>query len=70
MYTRIFVFFTVILKNRNIKSKIQRSKVTDYAALKRQSQQKTSDFSSAEIFEKDPSMTRNSVDPDQSTRVV
>ena len=26
-------FFTVFLKNRNISSKIKRSKVTDYAAL-------------------------------------
>ena len=33
MYTWIF-FFTVFLKNRNIISKIKRSKVTDYAALK------------------------------------
>ena len=33
MYTRILVF-TVFLKNRNIISKIKRSKVTDYAALK------------------------------------
>ena len=30
MYTRILVFFTVFLKNRNISSKIKRSKVTDY----------------------------------------
>ena len=29
-----FSFFTVFLKNRNISSKIKRSKVTDYAALK------------------------------------
>ena len=28
-----FQFFTVFLKNRNIVSKIKRSKVTDYAAL-------------------------------------
>ena len=28
-----FSFFTVFLKNRNIISKIKRSKVTDYAAL-------------------------------------
>ena len=34
MYTRILVFFTVSLKNRNISSKIKRSKVTDYAALR------------------------------------
>ena len=34
MYTWILVcFFTVFLKNRNISSKIQRSEVTDYAAL-------------------------------------
>ena len=33
MYTRILVFLTVFLKNRNISSKIKRSKVTDYAAL-------------------------------------
>ena len=33
MYTWILVFFTVLLKNRNISSKIKRSKVTDYAAL-------------------------------------
>ena len=33
MYTWILVF-TVFLKNRNIISKIKRSKVTDYAALK------------------------------------
>ena len=33
MYTCILVFFTVFLKNRNIRSKIKRSKVTDYAAL-------------------------------------
>ena len=33
MYTWIFGFFTVFLKNRNISSKIKRSKVTDYAAL-------------------------------------
>ena len=32
MYTWILVF-TVFLKNRNISSKIKRSKVTDYAAL-------------------------------------
>ena len=31
MYTS---FFTVFLKNRNISSKIKRSKVTDYAALR------------------------------------
>ena len=29
-----FSFFTVFLKNRNVISKIKRSKVTDYAALK------------------------------------
>ena len=29
-----FSFFTVFLKNKNIISKIKRSKVTDYAALK------------------------------------
>ena len=29
----MLVFFTVILKNRNIISKMKRSKVTDYAAL-------------------------------------
>ena len=34
MYTWILVFFTVFLKNRNISSKIKRSKVTDYAALR------------------------------------
>ena len=34
MYTCILVFFTVFLKYRNISSKIKRSKVTDYAALK------------------------------------
>ena len=34
MYTRILVFFTVFLKNRNISSKIKRSKVTGYAASK------------------------------------
>ena len=35
MYTWILgVFFTVFLKNGNISSKIKRSKVTDYAALK------------------------------------
>ena len=34
MYTWILVFFTVFLKNRNIISKIKRSKVTDYAALR------------------------------------
>ena len=28
-----FSFFTVFLKNRNISSKIKRSKATDYAAL-------------------------------------
>ena len=33
MYTGILVFFAVFLKNRNIISKIKRSKVTDYAAL-------------------------------------
>ena len=33
MYTGSLVFFTVFLKNRNIISKIKRSKVTDYAAL-------------------------------------
>ena len=33
MYIWILVFFTVLLKNRNIKYKIKRSKVTDYAAL-------------------------------------
>ena len=33
MYTWILVFFTLFLKNRNISSKIKRSKVTDYAAL-------------------------------------
>ena len=36
MYAWILgVFFTVFFKNRNISSKIKRSKVTDYAALKR-----------------------------------
>ena len=35
MYTRILVFFTLFLKNRNIITKIKRSKVTDYAALNR-----------------------------------
>ena len=34
MYTLNFSFFTVFFKNRNIFSKIKRSKVTDYAALK------------------------------------
>ena len=34
MYTWILDFFTVFLKNRNISSKIKRSKVTEYAALK------------------------------------
>ena len=29
-----FEYFTVLLKNRNFISKIKRSKVTDYAALK------------------------------------
>ena len=33
MYIGILVFFAVFLKNRNIISKIKRSKVTDYAAL-------------------------------------
>ena len=33
MYTWILDFFTVFLKNRNINSKVKRSKVTDYAAL-------------------------------------
>ena len=33
MYTWNLIFFTVFLKNRNISSKIKRSKVTDYAAL-------------------------------------
>ena len=33
MYTLILVFFTVLLQNRNISSKVKRSKVTDYAAL-------------------------------------
>ena len=28
-----WIFFTVFLKNRNISSKIKRSKVIDYAAL-------------------------------------
>ena len=32
MYNWI-LFFSVFLKNRNISSKIKRSKVTDYAAL-------------------------------------
>ena len=31
-----FEYFTVFLKNKNIIIKIRRSKVTDYAALKRQ----------------------------------
>ena len=34
MYTWILGFFTVFLKNRNISSKVKRSKVTDYAALR------------------------------------
>ena len=29
-----FSFFTVFLKNENFSSKIKRSKITDYAALK------------------------------------
>ena len=33
MFTWIWVFFTVFLKNKNIIFKIRRSKVTDYAAL-------------------------------------
>ena len=33
MYTCNLVSFTDFLKNRNISSKIKRSKVTDYAAL-------------------------------------
>ena len=33
------VFFTVFLKNRKIISKIKRSKVTDYVALKWHSQE-------------------------------
>ena len=41
MYTWILVFFTVFLKNRNISSKIKRSKVTDYAALIEKSYNKT-----------------------------
>ena len=32
-----FSFFTVFLKNRNIISKIERSKITDYAALTKRS---------------------------------
>ena len=36
MYTWILVFFTVFLKNRYIISKIKRSKVTDFAALKQE----------------------------------
>ena len=39
MYTWILVFFTVFLKNWNIISKIKKSKVTDYAALKWRSQE-------------------------------
>ena len=39
MYAWILVFFIVFLKNRNIISKIKRSKVTDYAALKWHSQE-------------------------------
>ena len=31
---REFEYFTVFLKNRNFTSKIKRSKVTDYAALR------------------------------------
>ena len=34
MYTWILVFFIVFLKNKNISSKIKKSKVTDYAALR------------------------------------
>ena len=34
MYPWFLVFLTVFLKNRNTSSKIKRSKVTDYAALK------------------------------------
>ena len=34
MYTGVLVFFAVFLKNRKNISKIKRSKVTDYAALK------------------------------------
>ena len=34
IYPWILGFFSVFLKNRNIISKIKRSKVTDYAALK------------------------------------
>ena len=41
MYTWILVFFTVFLKNRNVSSKIKRSKVTDYAALNEKSYNKT-----------------------------
>ena len=36
MFTE-FEYFTVFLKNRNFISKVRRSKVTDYAALKTQS---------------------------------
>ena len=32
-YIPEFLFFAVFLKNRNILSKIKKSKVTDYAAL-------------------------------------
>ena len=33
-----FEYLTVFLKNRNINSKIRRSKITDYAALSRKCQ--------------------------------
>ena len=53
-----FEYFTVFLKSRNFISKIRRSKVTDFAALKR---------ISAEIFE---TLSTNSVDPDQTAPAV
>ena len=44
MYPWIFAFFTVFLKKRNSISKIKRSKVTDYAALKWHSQESSIEF--------------------------
>ena len=49
-------FFTVFLKNRNISSKIKISKVTDYAALK-----KNCGITSRVL---------NSMDPDQARHFV
>ena len=66
MYYLNFSSFTVFLKNRNISSKIKRSKVTDYAALKRQPD---NNIRKCLFFLFNISTDANNVDPNQTAPI-